>query len=71
MAPMDIERPVRLTEVADASGISIDTLYDLARTGELPAFKLGVAWYIRAADWSQFLAARASADAPTPARAAE
>lgn len=65
-----VEQPVRLTDLAERTGISLDTLYDLARAGDLPAFKLGVAWYVRAADWSAFLAARAGADAPAPAPAA-
>ena len=58
-----ITRPVRLTELADASGISVDTLYDLARAGDLPAFKIGVPWFIHPDEWDRWLRERAQRQA--------
>ena len=50
-----VTKPVRLTEIAAETKLSADTLYDLARAGHLPAFKIGVAWYIHPDDWDRWL----------------
>ena len=38
-------RPLSASEAAEYLGISMRTLYDLGRAGDIPAVKLGHRWY--------------------------
>lgn len=49
---------LRLTDIATRYELSIDTLYDWARSGELRAFKLGRTWMVHPDDWQTFIDAR-------------
>lgn len=61
MPPTGLPEIHQLTDLAAAYDLSPDTLYDLARSGELVAFKIGRRWWVRGEDWSAFLARRAGA----------
>lgn len=62
MCPVNDELPplYSLTDLADTYGLSIDTLYDLARAGELGAFKIGRTWRVPLEGWQQFIDRRSA-----------
>jgi excisionase family DNA binding protein len=50
-----------VAELADEQQLSVDTIYDWLRAGELVGVKLGVAWRIDERDWIAFVDARRDA----------
>lgn len=59
------ERPGtwRLSAVARDLDVSIDAVYDLAKSGALPAFKVGGQWRITTEDYAAWKTAQAKAAA--------
>lgn len=52
---------LRLSAVAADLDVSIDAVYDLAKAGVLPAFKVGGQWRITREDYAAWKAAQAKA----------
>lgn len=54
---------LRLSQVATDLDVSIDAVYDLAKAGALPAFKVGGQWRITREDYAAWKAAQSKAAA--------
>lgn len=52
---------LRLSRVAADLDVSLDAVYDLAKSGRLPAFKVGGQWRITREDYAAWKAAQAKA----------
>jgi len=52
---------LRLSAVAADLDVSIDAVYDLAKAGALPAFKVGGQWRITTEDYAAWKTAQAKA----------
>lgn len=50
-----------VAELAAEHDLSVDTIYDWLRAGDLIGVKLGVAWRIHPDDWQAFVDARRDA----------
>ena len=66
MAEIELERlAFSIEEVANALGVSVRHAYSMARTGELPARRLGHRWIVPRAAFDEWLAAAARGVEPT------
>ena len=59
--PDDQASVLRLSHVATDLDVSLDAIYDLAKSGRLPAFKVGGQWRITREDYANWKAAQAKA----------
>ena len=67
-----IEKLYTAQEVADCLGCSLQTVYELVRSGELPSLKVRSSWRVRESDLEKYILGGGSRDGGngvTPIRA--